>query len=151
MATGDNILTAIKVARNCGIIDESVEVWSTDVDENGLFWKSTLTDEIHYKMPWTISSDTEVAVSGKAFRHIVDFKDKEPYLFMTMIYKAKVYARMGPEMKAELVLHTQDILKIKVAMCGDGANDCSALKAADVGLSLSDSEASIAAPFTSKI
>jgi len=36
-------------------------------------------------------------------------------------------------------------------MCGDGANDCAALKTADSGISLSSSDASIAAPFTSQI
>ncbi len=36
-----------------------------------------------------------------------------------------------------------------VGFCGDGANDCAALKKANVGLSLSALEASIASPFIS--
>lgn len=35
-------------------------------------------------------------------------------------------------------------------MCGDGANDCGALRAAHTGISLSELESSVAAPFTSR-
>merc|ERR1719499_1328304 len=36
-----------------------------------------------------------------------------------------------------------------VGMCGDGGNDCGALRAAHAGLALSDAEASLVAPFAS--
>ena len=68
-----------------------------------------------------------------------------------MLVGARVYARMSPDQKAMLVKELQDETGENVGMCGDGANDCKALKVADVGLSLSEAEASIAAPFTSNV
>lgn len=64
-----------------------------------------------------------------------------------MLVKAQVFARMSPDEKNEVIERLQG-LGYTVLMCGDGANDCAALKAADVGVSLSEAEASVAAPFT---
>ena len=64
--------------------------------------------------------------------------------------RGKVFARMSPDEKHELVEKMQS-LDYCCGFCGDGANDCGALKAADVGISLSEAEASVAAPFTSRI
>ncbi len=60
----------------------------------------------------------------------------------------RIFARMNPIQKRRLV---EDLKEFghTVMMCGDGANDCGALKAAHVGISLSEAEASAAAPFTS--
>lgn len=99
-----------------------------------------------------------MAITGKAFEYIVHLRDIDTGKttnaadnLRKVIRNAKVFARMSPEGKASLVTELQNETKEMIAMCGDGANDCNALKAADVGLSLSEAEASIAAPFTSKI
>ena len=60
-----------------------------------------------------------------------------------------MFARMAPEQKQQLVESLQQI-GYYVGMCGDGANDCGALKTAHTGISLSEAEASVASPFTSK-
>lgn len=66
-----------------------------------------------------------------------------------MLVLGSVFARMSPDEKHELVEKLQSI-DYCCGFCGDGANDCGALKAADVGISLSNAEASVAAPFTSR-
>lgn len=74
------------------------------------------------------------------------------FAFKSVIARAQVFARMSPDDKALLVSSLQShYLDQQIGMCGDGANDCAALKTADAGISLSESEASIAAPFTSKV
>lgn len=67
-----------------------------------------------------------------------------------MLAAGQVFARMSPDEKHELVEKLQSI-DYTTGFCGDGANDCGALKAADVGISLSEAEASVAAPFTSRV
>ena len=69
--------------------------------------------------------------------------------FRLVLKYCSVYARCSPENKSQIVQSLQKE-SFTVLMCGDGANDCSALKVADVGVSLSQEEASIAAPFTSR-
>ena len=73
-----------------------------------------------------------------------------------LILRTKVFARSNPEQKSRIVKYFQRVLAKSnssnlIGFCGDGANDCSALKSANVGLSLTQTEASIAAPFSTVI
>lgn len=110
-----------------------------------------------------------VAVTGDVFRWMVDYGNEDVLKRVSCFYASqlllfvsddvceqqilvsgKVFARMSPDEKHELVEKLQSI-DYCCGFCGDGANDCGALKAADVGISLSDAEASVAAPFTSRL
>ena len=173
MCTGDNILTAISVARECNLIDRNEHCFVPHFLEGDksdpraqLVWESVdnpiyQLDE-HTLLPAPIPAeedtsspfdklavnDYSLAVTGDAFRWIVDFGPKE--ILQRTLVKGSVFARMSPDEKAELVEKLQSI-GYCCGFCGDGANDCGALKGADVGISLSEAEASVAAPFTSHI
>lgn len=68
MATGDNILTAVSVARDCHIIDRNKECFLADLnDSNQVFWKSTDHSTIIQPgvLPWDYHDDRiVVACSG---------------------------------------------------------------------------------------
>lgn len=51
--------------------------------------------------------------------------------------------------KLECSITSFSIFCTTIYISGDGGNDCGALKAAHVGIALSDAEASVVAPFTS--
>ncbi|RLN57949.1 hypothetical protein BBJ28_00002602 [Nothophytophthora sp. Chile5] len=67
-----------------------------------------------------------------------------------LVGRAKVFARVRPQQKTWIVETLMNCHDACVAMCGDGANDCGALKAAHVGLALSKDDAALVAPFTSR-
>lgn len=88
---------------------------------------------------------THLAVTGDTWDTIIKFY---PELVDLVCVRGAVFARMAPAQKQQLVEQLQS-LDYYVGMCGDGANDSGALRAAHTGISLSDTEASVAAPFTS--
>ncbi|XP_025780928.1 cation-transporting ATPase 13A2-like [Puma concolor] len=90
---------------------------------------------------------SHLALSGSTFGVLMKHF---PKLLPKVLVQGTVFARMAPEQKTELVCELQK-LQYCVGMCGDGANDCGALKAADVGISLSQAEASVVSPFTSSM
>ncbi|KAN0063742.1 hypothetical protein ACQY0O_003792 [Thecaphora frezii] len=168
MVTGDNPRTAISVARECGMVGQSAHVFmpvfvkgSQRTPQAVIDWSSVDDDRIKLN-PYSLKpqevdphvldleefdfQDYQLALTGDVFRWMIDFAPVET--LRRMLIKGTIFARMSPDEKHELIERLQ-ALGYTVGMCGDGANDCGALKAADIGISLSEAEASVAAPFTS--
>ncbi|CDR99706.1 related to YPK9-vacuolar protein with a possible role in sequestering heavy metals [Sporisorium scitamineum] len=165
MCTGDSVLTAVSVAKECGILSANAEVFTPRVSHKqsknlvvGVEWVSVDGDQRRLD-PYTLDpvgdgssaeqlKDVELAVSGEILRTLFDTCSAET--MSRVLVHCKVFGRFSPEQKQQLVERLQTLGYV-VAMAGDGANDCGALKSADVGLSLSEAEASVAAPFTSRV
>ncbi|XP_072475002.1 polyamine-transporting ATPase 13A3 isoform X2 [Notamacropus eugenii] len=170
MVTGDNMLTAISVARDCGMILPQDKVIIADglppkdgqVAKINWHYADTLatkctsspeidSEEIPIKLAHDSLEDLQMtpyhfAMNGKSFSVILEhFQDLVPKL----VLHGTVFARMAPDQKTQLVEALQNV-DYYVGMCGDGANDCGALKRAHGGISLSELEASVASPFTSR-
>eukprot|EP00741_Cyanophora_paradoxa_P005108 tig00000857_g4950.t1 len=175
MVTGDHVLTAVSVARKCGLVPAPRPVFiaqAHEADEKEVQWHAVdayapaarRRDPEHEEAaeaervplgaggeagaPFLLRPDAyEVAVTGAAFSRL---RAHRPHLYDRLLVRGAVFARMSPDEK-RLLVEDLAALGYVVGMCGDGANDCGALKAASVGVSLSEAEASIAAPFTSKV
>ncbi|KAL0236328.1 hypothetical protein GEMRC1_002910 [Eukaryota sp. GEM-RC1] len=101
------------------------------------------------------NNELTLGATGKGFRLLESghacqdpcpsTKCKSNCLFCLWLSQCKVFGRMTPNDKADLMTYFGTLS----SFVGDGCNDCGALRAAGVGVSLSEAEASIAAPFTS--
>ncbi|KAJ2357883.1 hypothetical protein GGF43_001189 [Coemansia sp. RSA 2618] len=178
MCTGDNPLTAVSVARECSLIAPGTTVFvsrlraSTFQDslcENmfaplmNVEWKESngldvTLDPVTLAPTHANPLDSEateqaapycLAITGNVFAYMEKHAHNTA-AWNQVLMRGAVYARMSPEQKAKLVTSLQSI-GYCTGFCGDGANDIGALRASDVGISLSEAEASVAAPFTSRV
>ena len=174
MVTGDNLQTAISVARDCKMVDQSARVLVVESENGSISYvepldpeKDSGVDSVEAapgnsrrtsraedngnsggSVAVTVepgSPDYHFAMTGTTWS---DIRLHRPDLLPSILVSGTIFARMTPDQKTQLVEQLQSIDYV-VGMCGDGANDCGALKAANVGISISEAEASVAAPFTS--
>ncbi|XP_019760935.2 polyamine-transporting ATPase 13A2 [Dendroctonus ponderosae] len=154
MITGDNVQTAVTVARGCHIIDPSWTV--VEIVAQPPTKQAPPTVGYHVMATPTappVCRDVErgadrkcYVITGPAYATVAKHF---PELMAKLMALGAVFARMTGAQKQHVVEQLKS-LGYYVAMCGDGANDCGALKAAHVGISLSEAESSVASPFTSQ-
>ncbi|KAL3775476.1 hypothetical protein ACHAW5_005527 [Stephanodiscus triporus] len=142
MITGDNVLTGIYIAMQAGIIepDRSVVIGNSIQDDGRIEWLNYTDDS-----PAVPSEGTCLALTGEVWEYLLSH---DPKSALNYAKHTQVFGRCTPNDKVSIVSTFVEIGDITL-MCGDGGNDCGALKAAHVGIALSDAEASVVAPFTS--
>uniref|UniRef100_A0A8C3K5N1 Cation-transporting ATPase n=1 Tax=Calidris pygmaea TaxID=425635 RepID=A0A8C3K5N1_9CHAR len=152
MVTGDNIRTAVTVAKNAGMISATNRVILVEANQvPGSFSASITWKPLEENKTEDYRSlvSYHFAMSGKSYQIVAQLSPKSLLFLPQLLLNGTVFARMSPGHKSSLVEEFQK-LDYFVGMCGDGANDCGALKVAHAGISLSEQEASVASPFTSQ-
>ncbi|KAM9316057.1 putative cation-transporting ATPase 13A4 [Gastrophryne carolinensis] len=165
MITGDNIQTATTVAKNCSMISDGSQVILVEASNPegcspaSVTWKvleypqsEQNFQDISIKVEDILDTkkqrnDYHFSMSGKTYEIL---EKHFPDLLPKILMNGTVFARMSPGQKATIIDEFRK-LDYYVGMCGDGANDCAALKMANAGISLSVAEASVAAPFNSHV
>uniref|UniRef100_K3W617 P-type ATPase A domain-containing protein n=1 Tax=Globisporangium ultimum (strain ATCC 200006 / CBS 805.95 / DAOM BR144) TaxID=431595 RepID=K3W617_GLOUD len=156
MITGDNALTAVHVARELEMkLKDKVAVVDLDEATGATVYLSVDSIATTDTMVWVplnggnfmqVKSEFSIAITGVALDKL--HRDVGEGTMKQLLSETLIFARIRPQQKAWIVEELMELGHI-VGMCGDGTNDCGALKAAHVGLALSSAEASIVAPFTS--
>jgi magnesium-transporting ATPase (P-type) len=89
------------------------------------------------------NKSNNININKKQIQETINYKNNEEIyrdLIKEIDKKGKIFYRMNPFNKVDLVNFFKEERTNIVAMCGDGANDCGALLSSDVGISIGHRE-----------
>lgn len=167
MITGDNAFCGQYIAHTIGMIDAKSRVllaekgkkkgdtikWKFIGEDDSPVYTTDMVLDLKNEETGGCFVDgerIELGVTGNDCLEAL-YKDKK-YMspeFIRLQTEIRIFARVSPEHKTWIIEKFRQTGHI-VGMCGDGGNDCGALRAAHAGIALSEAEASAVSPFTSK-
>ena len=153
MLTGDGTAAALSVARQANFFDEKrcKKVAILQVKNNQLIWtltrlKNGRTDEREFDIETTtelIGNQQRCAcaimITGNAMESILEpakNDDAAAKMMLNNLDKVAVISRSSPQIKQQVLSVLKSLCGRNVMMCGDGVNDISAMKTADISAAL---------------
>ncbi|CAK66314.1 unnamed protein product (macronuclear) [Paramecium tetraurelia] len=112
----------------------------------GNLWSVLMQNKVN-EVSMNQSSDIQ---QYNQLKQIDEIDQKSIECLNKVVRKTKIFSRMKPHQKKEIVQYLQNQLNKYVMMVGDGANDCSAIAESLVGVSFSSSDASYTSPFSNR-
>jgi len=144
MLTGDAPLTALSVAQEVSIarFSNTKALILSEKEEGGLEWTPAISSGTSKESPVSfdpqemenLSMSHDLVITGRSLELVLQGPDAEA--MEGQLHAVRIYARMSPWQKEQVIQAVRKSQKAHCLMCGDGGNDVGALKEADVGLAL---------------
>jgi magnesium-transporting ATPase (P-type) len=147
--TGDNVLAGVAIAREAGMIRESSTLFvGRKISRREIQWINFDTEDVTQEPIKDILDSggdcVNLAITGEAWDVLCSTEGNDS---ASIAKRIRVFGRCSPNDKVSVVSKFVENGSVTL-MCGDGQNDCGSLRAAHVGVALSNADASIVAPFT---
>ncbi|KII69687.1 Phospholipid-transporting ATPase IB [Thelohanellus kitauei] len=146
MLTGDKLETAINVGYSSKLLDEEMKLYvlcSESVVEysnklNNIINEHNIKVNIDKKVNNTkIPKNIAIILTGKDLKNILTDEVETKFLNVAINCKTVICCRISPSQKKDVVLLVKKRVNDAVALAiGDGANDCSMIRASHVGVGI---------------
>jgi len=139
MLTGDKLETALNIGYSCRLLSRDMLVLMVSASTKDETLRQML-DARHKMSLEPEGTDFALLIDGDALTHALSEQNKDMLLDIACSCMAVICCRVSPLQKALVVKLVKDGLECMCLAIGDGANDVSMIREADIGIGIAGQE-----------